>query len=139
MGGIVDGGWRLAWTDTLGPMSKANEEGDKAVDETHSIGLTLDRESGSVKDVVPGSAADRAGVSPEMKLLGVNGRHWNKDVLRDALAASRQAGSVELLLENQEFFRDAKLTYRDGRRYPALARNAATHDWVSEILAPHAR
>jgi predicted metalloprotease with PDZ domain len=138
-GGIEDGGWRLAWADTAGPMYKAFEEGDKVVDETHSIGLTLDRESGAVKDVVPGSAADRAGVSPEMKLLGVNGRRWNKDALRDAIAASKRSGPLQLLLENQEFFRDARLAYRDGRRYPALARLPAGHDWVSEILAPHAR
>ncbi len=138
-GGIVNGGWRLAWADTIGPMYKANEEGGKVVDETHSIGLTLDKESGSVKDVVPGSAADRAGVSPEMKLLGVNGRHWSKDALRDAIAASKRSSTVQLLLENQEFFRDARLAYRDGRRYPVLAREPAGHDWVSEILAPHAR
>ena len=139
MGGIEGGGWRLAWADTAGTMYKSFEEGGKVVDETHSIGLTLDRESGAVQDVVPGSAADRAGVSPEMKLLGVNGRRWSKDALHDAIAASKRSGPVALLLENQEFFRDARLTYRDGRRYPALTREPAGHDWVSEILSPHAR
>ena len=137
--GIVNGGWRMAWADSVGPMHKADEEGGKNVIETYSIGVAIDKESGEVQDVVPGSAADRAGVSPEMKLLGVNGRRWNKEVLRDAVAAAKASGSVQLLLENQEFFRDARLTYRDGRRYPALARNAAEHDWVGEILAPHAR
>jgi len=137
--GIVNGGWHTAWTDSMGPMFKAGEEGDKNVDETTSIGLAIDKESGQVQDVVPGSAADRAGVSPEMKLLGVNGRRWSKEVLRDAIAAAKTSGAVELLLENQEFYRDAKLVYRDGRRYPALVRDPGAHNWLGEILAPHAR
>ncbi len=137
--GILNGGWRVGWADSIGPMYKGDEEARRNVDESYSIGIAIDKESGQVQDVVPGSAADRAGVSPEMKLLGVNGRHWNKEVLRDAIAAAKGSGSVELLLENQEFYRDAKLAYREGRRYPALARDPSVHDWVGEILAPHAR
>ena len=138
LGGLENGGWRLAWADTVGAMQRAREAGGKSVDETYSIGLSLDAESNDVKDVVPGSAADRAGVAPEMKLLGVNGRRASKDVLRDALAATKKTGTIELLLENKEFFRTAKLAYRDGRRFPTLSRKAPEHDWVSEILAPHA-
>lgn len=85
------------------------------------------------KEIAP---PDRAGVAPEMKLLGVNGRRWNKDLLCDAIAAAKTGGPIELLLENQEFFRTAKLTYRDGRRYPALVRTAGERDWVTEILTP---
>jgi predicted metalloprotease with PDZ domain len=139
LGGITGGGWSLAWADTLGPMQQSDETARKNVDETYSIGLTIDTETSNVTDVVPGSAADRAGVAPEMKLLGVNGRRWNDDVLRDAIAAAKKSGSVELLLENKEFYRDAKLTYRDGRRYPALRRAGGGRDWLSEILAPRAR
>ena len=134
--GITKGGWHTAWVDTPGPMQKANEAANKDVDETYSVGFSLDEPTGGVKDVVPGSAADRAGVAPEMKLLGVNGRRWNKELLRDAIAAAKTDGPIELLLENQEFFRTAKLAYRDGRRYPALVRTAGERDWVTEILTP---
>ena len=139
LGGILQGGWQTAWVDSLGPMQKGDEAAGKAVDETYSVGFSLDEPTGAVQDVVPGSAADRAGVAPEMKLLGVNGRRWNKDALRDAIAASKAGGAIELLLENQEFFRTAKLTYREGRRYPALVRTTGEHDWVGEILTPHLR
>ena len=139
LGGVQSAGWRLGWTETMGPMHKAREEARKSLDESGSIGVEVDKETGTIQDVVPGSAADRAGVAPEMKLIGVNGRRWNKDVLRDAIADSRQTGTVRLLLENQEFFRDAKLEYDGGRRYPQLVRTGSDRDWLADILAPRAK
>jgi predicted metalloprotease with PDZ domain len=136
-GGITGGGWKMAWTDSLGPLQSANETADKKVVESYSLGLEL-AEDGKVRDVVPGSPADLAGVAPDMKLIAVNGRRYEKDVLRDAIAASRASGSVELLCENKLFFRTFKLSYKEGRRHPVLVRDSAQPaDHVSAILAAH--
>jgi predicted metalloprotease with PDZ domain len=137
-GGIERGGWRVAWTDTLGPIQKAIEVAGKTVDERYSLGFELD-ENGKVTDVVPGSTADRAGVAPDMMLVAVNGRRYDRDTFRQAIAATRgSSAGVELLCENKGFFRTFKLDYRGGARYPVLARNRMGPDIVSEILAPHA-
>jgi len=138
MNGVTAGGWRMAWADSLGPLQKAREKANKEVEESYSLGFSLDDEHARVVDVVPGSPADRAGVAPDMTLVGVNGRKYNSDVLRDAIAASKESGHVELLCENKEFYRTFVLDYRDGRRHPVLARESSVHDWVSEILSPHA-
>jgi len=138
LGGITEGGWQLVWADSLGPVQKARESADENVGETFTLGFELDKQ-GRVKDVVPGSPADRAGLAPDMKLTAVNGRRYSKDVLRDAIAASKASGRVELLCENKEFFRMFTLGYRDGLRYPAVARDPAHEDLVSEVLTAHAK
>ena len=137
-GGITKGGWRMAWADSLGPLQAARETADKQVVESYTLGLELD-EGGKVRDIVPGSPADAAGVAPDMKLVAVNGRRYEKDVLRDAIAASKKSGAVDLLCENKGFFRTYHLAYRDGRRYPALGRDAAAQDWVMSILSPQVK
>jgi len=138
LGGVNGGGWKLAWVDSLGPVQSANEEADERVTETYSLGIELDKD-GKLRDVVPGSPADMAGLAPDMKIAAVNGRRYSKDVLRDAIAASAQSGKVELLCENKEFFRSFSLEYRGGRRHPAIERDAGRSDLVSDILAAHAR
>jgi predicted metalloprotease with PDZ domain len=134
--GITAGGWRMAWADSLGPLQMAREKADKEVTEDYSLGIRLKDPEGTVIDVVPGTPADVAGVAPDMKLVAVNGRRYSSDVLRDAIAASKQNGKVELLCENKEFYRTYVLTYRDGRRHPVLVRDNGVRDFVSEILAP---
>ena len=139
MNGITAGGWRMAWKDSLGPIQKAREEANKMVEEPYTLGIRVDDKEARIIDVVPGSPADEAGVAPDMKLVGVNGRKYSKDVLRDAIAASPRTGRVELLCENKEFYKTYVLDYRDGSRHPALARDNGARDHVSEILAPHAK
>ena len=139
MNGITAGGWRMAWKDSLGPIQKAREEANKMVEEPYTLGIRVDDKEARIIDVVPGSPADEAGVAPDMKLVGVNGRKYSKDVLRDAIAASPHAGRVELLCENKEFYKTYVLDYRDGSRHPALPRDNGARDHVSEILAPHAK
>jgi predicted metalloprotease with PDZ domain len=137
--GITAGGWRVAWKDSLGPIQKAREAANKTIEEAYTLGIRVDDKEGRIIDVVPDSPADRAGVAPDMKLVGVNGRKYNSDVLRDAIAASPKSGRVELLCENKEFYKAYVLDYRDGARHPYLDRDSGTEDRVGEILAPHAK
>ena len=134
--GITAGGWRMAWADTLGPLAAAREKANKEVVEDYSLGIKVKEPDGTVIDVVPGTPADAAGVAPDMKLVAVNGRRYSTDVLRDAIAASKQNGKVELLCENKEFYRTFVLNYREGRRHPVLVRDNGVRDFVSDILAP---
>lgn len=137
--GITAGGWRMAWTDSLGPLQAAHEKADKQVVEDYSLGIKLKDPEGTVVDVVPGMPADAAGVAPDMVVVAVNGRRYSADVLRDAIAASRQNGKVDLLCENKEFYRTYTLNYREGRRHPVLVRDNGVRDFVSEILTPRTR
>jgi predicted metalloprotease with PDZ domain len=136
LGGIEGSGWRLIYQDTLPDMLKSRETADKFTDLSFSLGLKI-KEDGAVIDVVPGSPADKAGVGASMKLVAVNGRHWKPELLRSAVKfAKTNIAPIELLVENEEFFKTCKVDYHDGERYPRLERDATKLDLLAEILKP---
>jgi predicted metalloprotease with PDZ domain len=111
----------------------------KGVNLAASIGLVLG-EDGKVVDVVPGKAADKAGLGPHMKVLAVNGRRLSADRLREAAAATAGGKEkLELLAENGEFFRSFALEYAGGERYPHLERDATVPDRIGDIFKPKAK
>jgi predicted metalloprotease with PDZ domain len=136
LGGIEGGGWRLVYTDVLPDILKSMEAAEKFTDVSFSIGISV-KEDGTILDVIPGSAAEKAGVAPGMKLIAVNGRRWTPAILRSAVKATKTGNSsLELWVENSDFFKTCTLDYRDGERYPHLERNAAKPDLFGEILKP---
>ncbi|MGE5276010.1 MAG: M61 family metallopeptidase [Acidobacteriota bacterium] len=134
LGGIVAGGWRLAYGDTPTEMQQSAEEATRTVDARFSIGLQV-QEDGSIPDVIPESPAALAGIGPGMKLVAVNGRRFTREVLHDALKASARQ-PLELLVENGDFFRAHRLDYEGGERYPRLERDSSKPDLLSEIARP---
>jgi predicted metalloprotease with PDZ domain len=133
--GVKRGGWKLAFGDTPSAYHKAMDELGKSLDLTTSIGLALSAE-GDVVDVIPGKAADRAGVGPGMKVVAINTRAFSADALRDAIAATKTGRRLELLMKNGEFFTPHALEYREGAKYPRLERDAAREDVLGKILKP---
>ncbi len=90
----------------------------------------------AIVDVVPGSPADKAGVGPNMKVIAVNNRKFDEDLLKDTITASMAAKHVELLLENANYYSTAKLDYGGGSRSPHLERSGKTADILQKIIAP---
>src|SRR5437899_4901026 len=84
LGGITNGGWKLAWSDTLPGYTRAGENARKNVDERFTIGLLMN-EKGEITDIVQGMAAAKASIGPGMKVLAVNGRTCDKKRLRTAI------------------------------------------------------
>ena len=117
--GIENAGWKLAFAAKPTDLQTTREDDEKEIDLTASIGLTLSQE-GKVIDVVPGLAVHKAGIGPGMKLIAVNGRRWSAAGMRTVLAATKNSKEVlQLLVENDDYFRTLPVTYSEGgRRYP---------------------
>jgi predicted metalloprotease with PDZ domain len=136
--GIRLGGWRLGYGEEPSETFRSWNAAFKQTDLGPSLGLFL-RPDGTVTDVIPGTPADRAGVAPGMKLLAVNGRRWSEPRLLDAVKATKASGRIELLLENEDYFRTCTLSYQGGLRYPRLERQTAGGpDRLTELLKPRA-
>jgi predicted metalloprotease with PDZ domain len=134
--GIERGGWRLAYGPAPSTLQKAYEAQEKRTDMSASIGLTIEKD-GSIRDIVPGGPADRAGIGPGMSLVAVNARRYSVDVLRDAVAATKGSSApLELLMENGEYFRSFALDYHEGAKYPRLERVPGRDDLLSAIIKP---
>ena len=135
LGGIERGGWRLVYNDQPNLFIKTSDKVRKSVDASYSLGFAV-KEDGMLADVIYGSPAYAAGIGPGMKLVAINGRAWSKDVLLDALRASKDSREpIDLLIENAKFFKTYSIAYHDGIRSPHLER-AEGADVLGEILTP---
>ena len=138
LGGIERGGWRLVYNDQPNLFIKTADKVRKSVDASYSLGFVV-REDGTLSDVIYGSPAYAAGIGPGMQLVAINGRAWSKDVLQDALRASKDSKEpIDLLIENAKFFKTYSIAYHDGVRNPHLER-AEGADLLGGILAPLTR
>ena len=50
--------------------------------------------------------------------------------------AGTNAAPMELLVENEEFFKTCPVNYHEGEKYPLLERDSAKPDLLSQILKP---
>jgi predicted metalloprotease with PDZ domain len=135
LGGIERGGWRLVYTDQPNTFIHSAEEIEKYEDVAYSLGFVV-KKDGEFADVIYGSPAYLAGIGPGMKLIAINGRAWDKDVLQDVLRASRDGKQpLDLLVENAKFFKTYSIPYHDGIRNPHLQRTSE-FDVLGEIIKP---
>ena len=136
LGGIENGGWHLVYTNELPAMLKIREGQRKYTDLSFSLGLSLAADGG-INDVLPGTTADQAGIGPAMKLVAVNGRAWTADSLRTAIkTAATNSAPIELLIENGDYFKNYRLDYHGGEKYPCLERDTNRPDLLDEIIRP---
>jgi predicted metalloprotease with PDZ domain len=132
--GITRGGWKLAYGPEQTELLKAIEEDGKVINLISSIGLLL-KDDGTVIDVIPGKAADKSGMGPHMKVLAVNGRRLTPTRLREAVASTLGGKTkLELLVENEDYFRTHILDYAEGARYAHLERDKDKPDRISAIF-----
>jgi predicted metalloprotease with PDZ domain len=131
-------GYRLKYADTPPPAELRSpvQIENPAAD---TLGMTVISATAQISAVDPGMPADKAGVAPGMKLIGVNGRKYSGDRLRDAIADSVTKRSVSLLIEEGEEFRTIEIPYADGLRYLELERAPGKSDILAEILKPKAK
>jgi predicted metalloprotease with PDZ domain len=135
LGGIEHGGWRLVYDDRPNVFIHTGEQIGEYVDAAYSLGFVV-RKDGELADVVYGSPAYIAGIGPGMKLVAINGRAWSKDVLHDALRASKDSKQpIELLVQNAKFYKTYSVDYHDGIRNPHLERSDGP-DVLGGILQP---
>jgi predicted metalloprotease with PDZ domain len=137
--GIARAGWKLTYAKEPSDLLKTLEGESKGMDLSASIGLGLGAD-GVVVDVVPGKAADKAGLGPHMKVVAVNGRRLSPERLKEAVAAT--AGGKEklsFLVENGDFFKTLDLDYAGGARYSKLERDPSVPDRLAEIFKPKAK
>jgi hypothetical protein len=138
VGGIENAGWRLVYTDQPNENIKTAESVNQFVDCRFTLGIGM-KEDGTITDVIAGTSAAQARLGPGMKLIAVNSRKYNADLLHEAITNSKAvAEPIELLTENGEFYKTYRLDYHGGDRCPHLERDATKPDLLLDILKPHA-
>jgi predicted metalloprotease with PDZ domain len=138
LGGIERGGWKLVYNDKPNLFTQAEEKLGKFGDFSYSLGFTAG-DDGKLDDVIVGSPAYESGLGPGMRLVAVNGRKWSPPVLHAALKAAQGSSQpIELLVENEQFFKTYSVAYHDGEKNPHLERVSQQPDTLGDILKPMA-
>ena len=131
--GLVNSGWHVDFTDQ--PSHMPGRRGGPS--DVYSIGLQLSEE-GQVGDAIYNGPAFKAGISSGMKVVGVNGRLYNHDILEDAIKAAKGSSvPISLLVINDEFYFQANVDYHGGQRYPHLKRDDSKPDYLDELIKAH--
>jgi predicted metalloprotease with PDZ domain len=131
--GLQNGGWKVDFTDQ--PAHLSGRRGGPS--DVYSVGLQLG-EDGQVGDSIVGGPAFKAGISSGMKVVGVNGRLYNHDILEDAIKAAKNSSApISLLVINDEYYFTADVDYHGGQRFPHLKRDDSKPDYLDELIKPH--
>ena len=132
--GLTRGGWRLVYTAEKSPFEKA-AGGRRGAEFTYALGLSVGAE-GVIEEVRWGGPAFNAGLARSTKLIAVNGLALDgPGTLADAIKAAATAkGPITLLIRDGDHYRDVKIDYHGGLRYPHLERIPGTPDLLGDVL-----
>lgn len=144
LGGIVNSGWKLVYTEQPSAMHRVQQRINHNADFRYSLGFIVkeskEKKENIMSDVVVGSPAYNTGIGPGMELVAINGHKYESTVLYDAVkAAKNNSAPLELLVRNGDYFRTFKIDYHEGNKYPHLERDQSKPDVLSDIIRPHAQ
>ena len=137
-GPLIDGlathGWKLVYTDQPSDIFKAMQARRGGDNQMYSIGLSSAKDGGVI-DVLWDGPAFKAGLSPGMSIVAVNGKAYSGDALDEAITAAKaSAQPIDLLVKNFNQYRTLHVDYHGGLQYPHLVRIDGTPDRLAELL-----
>jgi predicted metalloprotease with PDZ domain len=135
IGGFEANGWKLVYNDKPSDVAKAMETRAGGANLTYSLGVSMGK-AGDIVDVLWDGPAFKAGLSPGMKVIAVNGKEYSSDAIKDAVTAAAKDKNhpVELLVKNFDEYKTLRVDYYDGLKYPHLERIEGKADRLSELL-----
>jgi predicted metalloprotease with PDZ domain len=138
LNGIVNGGYNLVYTAERSDYWKTREDVRRIIDVSYSLGFAA-HDSGDIIDVHLDTPAFKAGLSPNTKIIAVNGRQFSMAVLHQAVQDSVKTNTpIALIIKDGEYYRTSNVDYHGGEKYPHVIRDKSKPDLISEIIRPHA-
>jgi predicted metalloprotease with PDZ domain len=132
--GLTRGGYRLVYSDTPTEAFVQAEADNGATDLGDSIGLTV-TSAGTVRSVAWQGPAFKAAIPIGAHLVSVNGKPYDRDVMKSAVKAAATA-PLEVVFEVTGARQTTRIDYHGTLRYPRLQRIAGTPDRLGRLLEP---
>jgi predicted metalloprotease with PDZ domain len=134
--GIAGEGWKLVYTDKPSDIVGALQKRYHAIDFTYSVGLSV-TDKGELRDVRWNGPAFKAGLAPGMTIVGVDGKDFSGDNMKQAITAAKGGSTpIALLVKDFDEFKTLQVDYHDGLKYPHLVRAEGSPDYLSQLYAP---
>jgi predicted metalloprotease with PDZ domain len=143
MNGFTQGGYKLVYTDKPVEWIEKTYAKDGFADFATSLGFVVGSRRGGgggggrIGGVEWDSLAFKAGITPGMELISVNGTAYSGKVLTDALiAAEKSKQPLQLQFLDEDKYKTVSFPYYGGLHVPSLQRVDGTPDRLDDILAP---
>jgi predicted metalloprotease with PDZ domain len=134
--GLTLGGYRLVYGDTPGTTTKSVETTAKVTDQSFGVGMIV-KNDGEISSVIWDSPAFKAGLTVGAKIIAVNGTEFSQDIFKSALKDSKDPKKpVEIILKRDKSFRNIRLDYSGGLRYPRLEKTGEGDGSLDRLLKP---
>ncbi|MGN6208242.1 M61 family metallopeptidase [Asticcacaulis sp.] len=134
--GITRGGYKLVYQETPTDYFKSLESLRKYSNLNYSIGFSVSGKDNSIMSELWDSPAFKAGLTPGMTLVAVNGKAFDMDLLKKAITdAKTGTDPIELIVKSDDNYKTVKIDYHGGLRYPVLQRIEGKPALLDDILA----
>ncbi len=141
LAGFTQGGYKLVYNDTE-PSWERQSGSRRGVSYATSIGFGV-RRNGTLIAVQWDSPAFKAGLTPGMQILAVNGNALDghvggpDDVVKEAIVgAEKSTEPIHFVVKKDGKVHTVDVDYHGGLRYPHLERIPGMPDRLDAILAP---
>ena len=106
------------------------------LDLTYTIGATVGK-GGVLSGVAWDSRLFNAGVPAGATLVAVNGREYSDDALKSAITGAKTTRRpIQLLVKDDQLYKNVALNHFEGLRYPALEKIGAGPSTLDALLRP---
>ncbi|WP_263381758.1 M61 family metallopeptidase [Granulicella arctica] len=139
LAGIERGGYKLVYTDKPSKsvrtmMSAGGRRGGP--DDWYSVGYRVSPDS-VIYDVRWNGPADKAGIAPGMKIIGINDLLSSPEADMAAIKkAKTDTAPIHYILQVGNTLKQIDIDYHEGERYPSLQRVDGTPDLLDDITKP---
>ncbi len=128
-------GYELTVTNEKSEYLKKRETKYKYLDFYSSLGFTISNE-GKIKQVVPGSLADKAAMFSGLKIIALNNMKFSKDRITNAVKDTTRKSPLTFLAFAGDFIKEYNIDYNQGLMYPAVKEIKGHKNRLLEILSP---
>ncbi len=133
--GVERGGYRLVYKDRPSDYQISKEAVFGVTNLLFSIGMAV-ASDGEIKEVLWEGPAFRAGVTAGSSLLAVDGRAFDVDELKRAVARATDGDPIRLAVKAGKRTREVEIDCPGGHRYPHLEPVTDGPRLLDTILAP---
>jgi predicted metalloprotease with PDZ domain len=135
LAGITRSGYTVAYGPRPPVANPSTRIGGVAGEYRFSLGARI-APTGAIQDVIAGSPAQKAGLSPGMTIVAIDSRRYTAPLLTSTVERdAKSKAPMVLLVDNRQTFETKTVHYDGGNRLPYLERTAgATSDMMADIL-----
>lgn len=134
---LARAGWKLVYNDKPNKFIQAQNATRHSLNYWYSLGVNISGK-GQIQDVREDSPAWKAGLSPGLKMVAVNGQDFDPDALEYAVKSAEHSNAkIVFLADNEGSVGSYTVDYHGGLRYPHLERIPGKPDMLAKIMAAH--